>query len=76
MKLSSCLLGLSLAGLLLANPAKGLADDNLTNTMDDPTSSGAVGEGVANPAIDESAQPEKLSRSILSKWIFAMSGAM
>jgi hypothetical protein len=47
--------GLSLAGLLVGNPAQWLADDNSVNSGNHPTNSMVDGTG---PATDEFAQPE------------------
>lgn len=47
--------GLSLAGLLVGNPAQWLAGDNSVNSGDDPTNSVVEGTGAAT---DEFAQPE------------------
>src|SRR4030095_12979567 len=47
--------GLSLAGLLVGNPAQWLAGDNSVNSGDDPANSVVEGTG---PATDEFAQPE------------------
>ncbi len=47
--------GLSLAGLLVGNPAQWLAGDNSVNSGDDPTNSVVEGTG---PVTDAFAQPE------------------
>jgi hypothetical protein len=49
--------GLSLAGLLVGNPAQWLAGDNSVNSGHDPTNSVVEGTG---PATDEFAQPEEI----------------
>jgi hypothetical protein len=48
--------GLSLAALLVGNPAQWLTDDNSVNSGDDPTNSVVEGAG---PVTDEFAQPER-----------------
>jgi hypothetical protein len=70
MKLHRYFIGLSLAGLLLGNPAQGIADDESSGRMD-PMSSAVeertaefpMEEGMANAPIDESPQHESQAES-------------